>query len=97
MPINKESEKALERKLCARVKEIRGWTIKLLPYLLNGLPDRLVLHNGRAYFVEVKTTGEKPSPAQAIMHRRLEQYGFIVCVLDCSEGIEDFINYLELL
>lgn len=87
-----ESEKALERKLCAEVKKVGGWAIKLLPGLIKGLPDRMVLlPGGRVVFVEVKTTGLKPTKMQTLIHERLRALGFKVWVVDSSEKINNLI------
>jgi len=95
MPKIIESEKVLERNLCARVKELDGWSIKLLSSLIKGLPDRLcLLPGGRAYFVEVKTTGKKPTKIQQVIHRRLEALGFPVTVIDSTQTLNDFIMLL---
>jgi hypothetical protein len=87
-----ESEKVLERKLCALVKQKSGWALKLLSSFVVGLPDRLCLVKGRAYFVEVKSTGKKPSPAQRVVHKRLERVGFTVYVIDTNEKLNEFIE-----
>jgi hypothetical protein len=94
MPIpKKESEKKLERKLVAEVKALKGWAIKLLPFQVTGLPDRLcLLPRGKAYFVEMKSEGEKPTTIQRVIHKRLEALGFKVWVLDTTEKINNFIK-----
>ena len=91
----KESEKALERNLCAKVKELKGWAIKLVPFQVAGLPDRLVLMpGGKAYFVDVKSTGNKPTKLQIVIHTRLEALGFHVYVIDTSEKLIKFTKSL---
>ena len=87
-----ESEKVLERNLNKEVKALGGWSIKILSNFITGLPDRLVLLNGRAYFVEVKSEGKKPSPIQRVIHRKLEALGFPVRVIDTTEKLNNFIN-----
>lgn len=88
-----ESEKVLERKLCAETKNRGGLAIKLLSSLFSGLPDRLLLFpGGRLFFVEMKTTGNKPTKLQLIIHRRLEALGCSVAVIDSTEGINEFFN-----
>ena len=88
----KESEKVLERNLNKEVKALGGWSIKILSNFITGLPDRLVLLNGRAYFIEVKSQGKKPSPIQRVIHRKLEALGFPVSVIDTTEKLNNFIN-----
>lgn len=90
----KEAEKVLEKKLDRIVKELGGWTLKLLPTFVSGLPDRLVLYKGRALFVELKTTGKRARPDQVRIHKKLEHLGFEVYVIDTSEGVDEFIKRL---
>ena len=91
----KESEKATERTLNAEVKKLGGWSIKLLSTFITGLPDRLVLIYGRAYFVEVKSEGKNPSPIQRAVHKKLEALGFPVSVIDTTEKLNNFINEIR--
>ena len=88
----KESEKVLERNLNKEVKALGGWSIKILSNFITGLPDRLVLLNGRAYFIEVKSQGKKPRPIQRVIHRKLEALGFPVSVIDTTEKLNSFIK-----
>ena len=90
-----ESEKALERNLNKEVKALGGWSIKLLSNFITGLPDRLVLLNGRAYFVEVKSEGKKPSSIQRVVHKKLEALGFPVTIIDTTEKLDNFINEIR--
>lgn len=85
-----ESEKLLDRKLVQHVKYLRGWSVKLETTHINGLPDRLcLLPGGRAVFVEVKTTREKPRKIQLIIHNKLRRLGFQVFVLDDTAGLQN--------
>ena len=91
-----ESEKLLERKLSVEVKRAGGWSIKLLPFIIKGLPDRMVLFpKGRIAFVEMKTTGEKAKPHQELIGRKLQKLGFRWEVIDTTEKIKDFIKDYE--
>lgn len=90
-----ESEKFLEKKLSEEIKRIGGMSIKLLSSCLTGLPDRLcLLPKGRLFFIEMKTTGKKPTKIQTIIHGKLEALGFPVLVIDTSEKIKTFIQTL---
>ena len=91
----KESEKVLERNLNKEVKTLGGWSIKILSNFITGLPDRLVLLNGRAYFIEVKSQGKTPRPIQRVIHRKLEALGFPVSVIDTTEKLNNFINEIR--
>ena len=86
------NEKELERKLAAEVKSAGGWSIKLLATHVTGLPDRLcLLPGGRAIFVEVKSTGEKPRKIQIHIHKKIRALGFRVEVIDKLEQIQDIL------
>lgn len=91
-----ESEKALERKLHKEVVNAGGFTIKLLSTFITGLPDRLVLYKGQAFFVEVKTTGKKPTTIQLAIHKKLESFGFPVHVIDSTDKINNFIYWITI-
>ena len=90
-----EAESLIERKLSKGMKEIGGWAIKLLPFIIAGLPDRLVLYKGRAYFVELKATGKRCRPDQVVIHNKLARFGFSVYVIDSSKEVENFLNEIE--
>lgn len=92
-----ESEKVLEAKIRDLVKKAGGWSIKLPAIHVAGLPDRLfLLPGGRLFFAEMKTTGQKPTPVQKIVHARLQRLGFPVEVLDTTEKIKQTIErYVE--
>lgn len=51
-----------------------------------GAPDHLILHAGRAYFVETKAPGEKPRASQVAEFTELEKNGFPVAVVDSREA-----------
>jgi hypothetical protein len=91
-----ESEKTLEKKLTKEVKNLDGLAIKILSIFYTGLPDRLILINGRAYFVELKTTGKRLRPSQVLVHKKLKKLGFIVTVVDSTEAINNFIKNIAL-
>ena len=47
---------------------------------LAGMPDSMVLWDGRAYFLELKLPGKKPTARQAACHAALRAAGFPVAV-----------------
>lgn len=91
----KHSEKTLERTLNAKVEMLGGWSIKLLPFQLAGLPDRLCLFpGGRVAFVELKSSNEKIRPLQGHVHKKLRKLGFSVSVIDRPDQIIELLrNY----
>ncbi len=91
-PKKVESEKILERKLVEKVRAAGGEAFKFLSQFHRGMPDRLVLFDGKACFVEVKSTGQKPTKLQTRTIEQIERQGFEVYVIDNSEALEHFIN-----
>lgn len=78
-----DSEKNLEKELRERCKAMGGWSFKLVPIHVNGLPDRICLFKGgRLFFAEMKSTGDKPSKIQKIVIAKLRSLGFRVEVID---------------
>lgn len=79
----KVTEKYIEKKFNEGVKAMGGWSIKLLPFNVSGLPDRIGLFPGaRILFAEIKAPGKKPTPIQYAVHARLKKLGFRVEVID---------------
>lgn len=86
-----ESEKNVEKRLCARAKQLGGLALKLLPWVFTGLPDRLILlPGGYIRFVETKTTFKKLSNRQKFVHPQLRKLGFVVEVIDTNEKVDQF-------
>lgn len=86
----KESEKLIERKLVHNVEKKGGMCIKLLSKHLVGLPDRLcILPDGRIFFAELKSTGDKPRAIQLYRHKQIKDLGFEVFIVDKKEQIDE--------
>ena len=97
-----ESEKVLEKLLSSKVKKLKGLSIKILPFINAGLPDRLcLLPEGYIFFAEIKTTGEKLKPLQELFRKKIISLGFRYYVVDNSEMIKliikDYETFTELL
>ena len=86
-------EKLIEQKLVKAVKDRGGICPKLVCPAFDGMPDRLVLlPDGHAGFVEVKTPGQKPRPLQVSRHRLLRRLGFLVFTLDDISAIPRMLD-----
>lgn len=90
-PTNSHLESAIEAFFRREVRKLGGHAIKMVP-TSKGLPDRLVvMPGGRTYFVELKQTSGKTSPAQDMWHSRLRGLGHHVAVLygrdDCKQWL----------
>ena len=90
---DKLGEKRLERRLVEEVSKRGGIALKFSSDTMTGFPDRLVLMpNGHASFVEVKTEGEKPRKLQLYRHDQLRELGFKVWILDSEEMLNEIMN-----
>ena len=93
---NSESEKDLEARLVKEVETRGGIAIKLTSQFHRGLPDRLVLCPYHTLaFVELKSTGQKPTALQDATLQRLRSMRFTVKVIDTSEVLNSFLDELD--
>jgi hypothetical protein len=60
--------------------------------LLPGCPDLLIVHQGRAYWIEMKAPDGSPSDSQMQAHRRLRAAGTPV---EVAYGVEDALEALR--
>lgn len=89
------SEKYIEKRLKDLVKAKGGLCLKWVSPGFNGVPDRIVMMpNGQIYFVELKSTGQKPGKLQEWVHNQIRELGFKVFVIDSIEQLNQFVNAL---
>ena len=88
-------ESVIEKRLVKGVKELGGKCLKMVPTYDNGIPDRLVLYQGKAIFVEVKRPGEEPRKLQILFAEELRRNGFTVKTLDSIEQVDIFVSNLS--
>ena len=87
------TEKYIEKKLVAAVKDMGGIALKFVSPGVDGVPDRIVLlPMGRMAFVECKATEKKMRPLQVKRKRQLEALGFLVY---CIDGVEQIGGLLD--
>lgn len=88
-----ESEKALERLLCERIRALGLLCLKYSNAQASGYPDRLVvLPGGSVLWVELKSKGQKPRKLQTERHKELLALGHGVWVLDERDLVESFCD-----
>lgn len=94
-------ESVVENHLIKRVKEAKGFTIKIR--FMRGWPDRIVLlPGGILLFIELKRpVGGKFEPLQERIHDKLLWLGFYVQVWNTKEQIDEYfrtyVGYTKLL
>lgn len=86
---SEESEKALERYLCERAKELGGLALKFASATQTGWPDRVVLlPGGRQLWVELKSKGRRPTELQWLRLQWLRKQGHRAFVCDSRASVE---------
>ena len=91
-----DSEKLIERKLVDGVKARGGLCVKFYSAYQRGVPDRIILMpGGRIYFVELKSTGKKPTKLQELFIQKLRDLGFIAVVIDTIDKLNAFMATLD--
>ena len=86
-------EAKIEKHLRDGVKRNGGIAAKFAAPGYRSWPDRLVLFpEGKAYFVELKAPGKKPTAQQELRHNQLSELGFPVSVIDTKAGVDDWLK-----
>jgi hypothetical protein len=92
-----DSEKLIEKRLVASIDSAGGWALKLPCTYVAGLPDRMcLLPKGIIFFIEVKTTGKKPTKLQLFIHERLRRLGFAVYVADSFNELQNILDLYDI-
>ncbi len=90
------NEKLIEKKLREGIKKLGGLALKFFVLSFTGFPDRIVLMPGaRIWFVEIKSTGKKPSTRQTAVIGLLQKFGFEVWVIDDQVGLNEFLKIVR--
>lgn len=76
-------EKKIEKKFLTLVTDAGGFVVKLVGQ--KGIPDRLILMNGKVSFVEFKAPNGRLSPAQEYIINQLKIRGANVGVFDDAD------------
>ena len=88
-------ERSVEAELVKQVKNLGGICWKFTVPSTSGVPDRIILYNGKTYFVELKAPGKKPRPLQRKIHRDMKAQGFPVTTIDNIEDVHEFISKIK--
>lgn len=71
------------------IRSNKGLSIKLYPFSITGLPDRLnLLPGGVIFFTEIKTKGKSLSKTQVRIKVKIQKLGFKYYVVDSIDKIE---------
>ena len=90
-----ESEKAIERYCVDAAKKSGGVALKFSSPSTRGVPDRMIIKpGGKIGFLELKSTGKKPTKLQQHWLDRLNDLGFKAEVADSKSKVKSFIEEL---
>jgi hypothetical protein len=87
-------ERDVEAYFVKRVKEAGGLQRKFVSPGHRGVPDRIVVHFGDVYFVELKAPGKDLRPDQVREHEKLFAAGANTWVVACKQEVDTFIDFL---
>jgi hypothetical protein len=85
-------EKEIERHLVGKCKTAGALCLKFTSPGLAGVPDRIVIHEGRVYFVELKSPTGKQSLLQRGVERLLQSHGASCHVLGSKAAVDRFVR-----
>lgn len=89
-------EKTVEEKLVEEVKKLGGLCYKFTSPGNIGVPDRIVVLNGKTVFVELKKPeGGRFSKMQEYQIRRIHENGGIVVRIKNYEEVDKFIEVIQ--
>ena len=87
-------ENRVEKYLDEQVKFIGGITRKWVSPGHDGVPDRIVILDGKIIFVEVKTVSGRLSTIQQREHFRLAENGAVIHTVYGTDGVDVLIKEL---
>lgn len=89
-------ENKVEKYLDSEVKKLGGLTRKFTSPGRDGVPDRIVIIDGKVWFIEVKTSDGILSPTQIRERDRLRGAGANVHTVYGEDEVDQFIMLLTL-
>lgn len=90
-----ESEKAIEKYCINAAKKLGGIALKFSSPSNRGVPDRIIIKpGGKVGFLELKSTGKKPTKLQMHWIDTLNALGIDADVVDSKAQVKKFIEEL---
>ncbi|PKM70132.1 MAG: hypothetical protein CVU86_07045 [Firmicutes bacterium HGW-Firmicutes-11] len=87
-------ESSIERKLVQGIKKAGGLCMKFTSPGRRGVPDRIILINGKILFVELKAPGGELSELQRVMISNMRFNGARVEIIDSAEKVYRLLEEL---
>lgn len=86
-----ELERELEEYFVNRAQSAGMLAFKFTSSGQAGVPDRILIANGRVLFVELKAPGKKPRPLQIETVRRMRRHGAFCYCISSREQVDRMI------
>ena len=87
-------EQVVEDELIRQVRRRGGMVEKMAP-IRAGVPDRMVILNGRTHLVELKAPGGRLRQVQKVFMSRAAKRGVEVVVLSGVEQVGEWVDSVE--
>ena len=87
-------ERDVEQHLVKRCKKHGIFCRKWVSVNNRGVPDRILIHGGKWWAVELKRPGGKLTKLQQVEHRALQKAGAVVLVIDSKDGVDELIAHI---
>lgn len=87
------NEKLLERKLVKHCRDNDILCYKFVSPGCRGVPDRLLIRNGRVLFLELKSEGQKPTALQVREMNRICAQRVSALWVDGWDELEELIEF----
>lgn len=84
-------ERTVEQYLNKQIQSLGGLSFKFKS-TVNGVPDRIIIFDGKTHFIEVKRPGGKLRKEQVAMHNRMRNHRASVHVVSSHADIDKFIR-----
>lgn len=88
-------ESEIEKRLVEEVKKLGGMCLKFISPSTSGVPDRIVITDGKVIFVELKTESGRLSKIQRYVIGEMQKRGADVRVVKGLAGVNQFLAGLE--
>lgn len=90
----KQIENDVETYLYNQAKKHNILCYKFTAPSTTGVPDRILIGNGKTVFLELKRPGEKPRKLQIAIHKRMREHGATVFVADTKPLVDEVIDFI---
>lgn len=90
-----QPEHYIEGYLTKQAKSYGFLCLKFTAPAVSGVPDRILIANGRTVFIELKAPGKKPRALQLSIIASMRKAGAAVYVIDNRKDIDDLLLYLS--